>query len=99
MIVLVSSFIIYEITPEAITCKYLYKLRANMDNINLLYISLSAFIAVFCVLTVISIFMRIVLLIFPVKKTEDDAVVYAAISATVSNLFPETKITKIEETK
>jgi len=70
-----------------------------MDSQNLLFISLSAFIAVFFVLAVIAIFMRIILLIFPVKKSGDDAVVYAAIGATVSNLFPGTKITKIEETK
>jgi len=70
-----------------------------MDTQQLLFICVSAFIAVFFVLSVIAIFMRLILLIFPEKPVDNDAAVYAAIGATVNNLFPGTKITKIEEEK
>ena len=70
-----------------------------MDTQNLLFISISAFIAVFLVLSVIAIFMKIILLIFPESNSDNDTAIYAAIGATVSTLFPGTKITKIEEEK
>ena len=70
-----------------------------MDTQHLLFICISAFIAVFLVLSVIAIFMRIILMIFPGVQKDNDAAVYAAIGATLNNLFPGTKITKIEEEK
>jgi Ni/Fe-hydrogenase subunit HybB-like protein len=70
-----------------------------MDMHNLLFISISAFIAVFFVLSVIAIFMRIILLVFPESKSDNDTAIFAAIGATVSTLFPGSKITKIEEEK
>ena len=70
-----------------------------MDTQQLLFICISAFIAVFFVLSVIAIFMRIILLVFPENQKDNDAALYAAIAATVNNLFPGTKITKIEEEK
>ena len=70
-----------------------------MDTQNLLFICISAFIAVFLVLSVIAIFMRLILMVFPNVQKDNDAAIYAAIGATVNNLFPGTKISKIEEQK
>jgi competence protein ComGC len=70
-----------------------------MDTQNLLFTCVAAFISVFIVLSVIAIFMRLILLVFPSVQKDNDAAIYAAIGATVNNLFPGTKITKIEEEK
>ena len=70
-----------------------------MDTQHLLFTCIAAFISVFFVLSVIAIFMRIILMIFPEVRKEDDAAIYAAIGAAVNNAFPGTKITKIEEVK
>lgn len=70
-----------------------------MDTQNLLFICIAAFISVFFVLSVIAFFMRIILIIFPESATRDDKAIYAAISTTVNNLYPGTKISKIEEKK
>ena len=70
-----------------------------MDTQNLLLICFSAFTAVFFVLSIIAIFMRLIILIFPDKEKDNDAPLYAAIGATYNTLFPGSKITKIEEEK
>lgn len=70
-----------------------------MDSQQLLFICIAAFISVFFVLSLIAVFMRIILMIFPEKPKGNDTAIYAAIGATVNNLFPGTKITKIEEQK
>lgn len=67
---------------------------------NLLAISLTAFLAVFVLLTVLSIIISIIIRVFPYKEeaSEYDPIL-AAISGTVSNLYPNSKITHIEEVK
>ena len=71
----------------------------NMETPNLLFICISAFIAVFLILTVLAIMMRIIIMIFPQKIFKADAAVIAAVTTTVTSVFPGTKITKIEEIK
>lgn len=72
-----------------------------MYDQNLLMICVSAFIAVFILLTVLAIFMQILTNVFPQKIADkrDDAAVYAAIATTMQAIYPGTKITKIEEEK
>lgn len=70
-----------------------------MEVTNLLTICISSFIAVFIVLTFLAISMRVIILVFPARQKEEDSAVIAAITSTISNLYPKTKITKIEEQK
>ena len=70
-----------------------------MDIQHLFFICIAAFISVFFVLSIIAIFMRVILIIFPESGKSNDTALYAAIGATVNNLFPGTKISKIEEQK
>jgi len=75
-----------------------------MDT-QLLWICISSFSGVFCVLAFLAVTMHVITLIFPAKKIiakaagSDDAVVYAAISSTYARLYPGTKVSKIEEIK
>jgi hypothetical protein len=70
-----------------------------MGSSDLVYICISAFLAVFVLLSVLAVVMRIILVLFPEKESGTDAVVVAAITSTVSAIYPGTRITKIEETK
>lgn len=70
-----------------------------MEVTNLLTVCFSAFIAVFFVLTFLAISMRLIIAIFPEKQKDEDSAIIAAISSTMSSLYPKTKITKIEELK
>lgn len=65
----------------------------------LLSICGSAFIAVFSVLAAIAFAMRIIIFLFPKKVSVNDSAVYAAVASTVSRLYPNSQITKIEEIK
>jgi hypothetical protein len=69
-----------------------------MEVSNLLTVCISAFIAVFFVLTFLAISMRLIILVFPAKQEEDSALI-AAITSTFSSIYPKSKITKIEEQK
>ncbi len=70
-----------------------------MGSGDLVFICISAFLAVFVLLSVLAVVMRIILVLFPEKESGTDAVVVAAITSTVSAIYPGTRITKIEETK
>ncbi len=70
-----------------------------MGSSDLVFICISAFLAVFVLLSVLAVVMRIILVLFPEKESGIDAVVVAAITSTVSAIYPGTRITKIEETK
>ena len=70
-----------------------------MGSSDLVFICISAFLAVFVLLSVLAVVMRIILVLFPEKESGTYAVVVAAITSTVSAIYPGTRITKIEETK
>ncbi len=70
-----------------------------MGSSDLVFICISAFLAVFVLLSLLAVVMRIILVLFPEKESGIDAVVVAAITSTVSTIYPGTRITKIEETK
>jgi hypothetical protein len=59
---------------------------------------LSAFIAVFILLGILAILMKITLKVFPAKAGDSEAVL-AAIATTMHSIYPQHKITKIEEVK
>ncbi len=66
---------------------------------DLLIICTSAFIAVFVLLIILAVTMRIITAVFPEKKAAADPAVIAAIHSTYSAQYPGTKIINIEEEK
>ncbi len=70
-----------------------------MQSTDLLMICISAFVAVFVLLTVLAILMRLIIVFFPQKKNIADAAVLAAVTTVMHNLYPGTKITRVEEKK
>ena len=70
-----------------------------MESSEIIYISISALITVFVILSGLAILMQIIIRVFPDKKLEEDVAPYSAIASVYSKLYPGTKITKIEEVK
>ncbi len=66
---------------------------------DLVTICISAFLAVFALLSVLAVVMRLILVIFPQKDGGTDATVIAAVTATMNTIYPGFEITRIEETK
>lgn len=62
-------------------------------------ICISAFIAVFVLLTFLAVLMRLIIVFFPQKKDFTDAAVLAAVTTVMQNLYPGTKVTRVEEKK
>ena len=70
-----------------------------MEFPDLFSVCISAFIVVFIILTVLALFMRLIIVLFPDKSPDDDQAVFAAIVSIFNRVYPGTKITKIEEVK
>lgn len=70
-----------------------------MEDPNLLLICLSALLAVFIILSVLALVMRLIIAIFPEKILKSDSAVFAAVASVIANFYPGTKISKIEEIK
>ncbi len=70
-----------------------------MGSMDLVYICTSAFAAVFFLLMVLAIVMRVIIVVFPQREAEADAVVLAAVATVAASIYPGTKITKVEEIK
>ena len=58
-----------------------------------------AIIIVFFILAILSILIYLLTKILPDKLINDDSVLYAAITSHVNRIYPQSKITKIEELK
>ena len=70
-----------------------------MESYELVSICLSAFIAVFLILSILAVFMRLITELFSVEDTKEDSAIIAALTTIVNHNYPGTKITKIEESK
>jgi len=70
-----------------------------MESYELISICLSAFIAVFLILSLLALIMRLITEIFLDKKLAGDSAILAALTTVVTHYYPDTKITKIEESK
>ena len=66
---------------------------------NLLLISLTAMLAVFVILTLLALTMRVLVAVFPERATSDDAAVLAAVSAAATAAFPGTRVTNVTEVR
>ena len=70
-----------------------------MNSPDLLMICSSAFAAVFIILFILAVLMRLIITIFPERDEGPDKALIAAVNSTYNALYPGTKITKIEEVK
>ncbi|MCA9734078.1 MAG: hypothetical protein H6696_04080 [Deferribacteres bacterium] len=70
-----------------------------MQSPDLISISLSAFTIVFIILSALAVVMQLIINFFPEKGTGDDLAVYSAIASVHSAIYPDKRITKIEEVK
>ena len=68
-----------------------------MPSPELWLVCLTAFCAVAVLLSVLAGLMRLILIVFPHKEEATDAVVVAAIASVVTNLYPGTRVSKVEE--
>jgi hypothetical protein len=68
-----------------------------LGETNLLIICGTAFLAVFVLLIVLAVIIRLITAAFPCPDNEDDAMVAAAISAAVATAYPGARVTRIEE--
>jgi hypothetical protein len=70
-----------------------------MNPPDLLVVSLSAFVAVFLLLSFLAVVMRLLMAAFPEKIGGIDSATIAAVTAAATYAFPGTKVTKVEEIK
>lgn len=70
-----------------------------MELTELVFVCISAFAAVFVLLSVLAFVMRLILVAFPQKDASGDAAMIAAVASALSTAYPGTRITKIEEIK
>ena len=70
-------------------------------QLNLLSMCIASFAAVFTVLAFLAITMRLIMIVFPVKKVaaSDDAAMYAAITSAYTRMYPGMRISNITEEK
>jgi TRAP-type C4-dicarboxylate transport system permease small subunit len=73
-----------------------------MESNQLLFVCLSALVAVFVLLTVLAVTMRILIAVFPEalgKLAKSDAALLAAITTAASSIYPGMRVTRVEEEK
>lgn len=70
-----------------------------MENLDFLLNCLLAIAVVFLVLSLLSLSMRLLIVVFPEKSSNDDAAVVAALTTHLNRIYPHTQITKMEEQK
>lgn len=64
---------------------------------SLIAVCVAAFCAVFVLLIVLAMVIRLLTVVFPLSDQLDDAAMVAAIGATVTNIYPGVRVTRIEE--
>jgi len=70
-----------------------------MDSNQLLFVCLSALVAVFVLLTVLAIIMRILIAVFPETLAKSDAALLAAVTTAAASIYPGMRVTRVEEEK
>ena len=71
--------------------------EAPVEGLDLIAVCGTAFSAVFVLLALLAAVMQLITLVFPERQPRIDPVVVAAITSTVSTLYPNARVTKIEE--
>jgi hypothetical protein len=70
-----------------------------MASPDLLTICATAFAAVFLLLAVLALVMRLIQVVFPEKEIVADAAIMAAVATVMQTVYPGTRITRVEEQK
>ena len=70
-----------------------------MSSPELLMVCVSSFLAVFVILAILAVIMRLIVVVFPAKVRTSDAATMAAVAAVVAQQYPGTRITNVEELK
>jgi len=70
-----------------------------MSSSELLVICVSAFLAVFVLLGILALLMRLILVVFPAKQSTTDTAAIAAMTALAQSMYPGMKVTRVEELK
>ena len=68
-----------------------------MADTNLLTVCGTAFVAVFVLLAILALVIRLITLAFPLRWERDDAALAAAISTVAATVYPGVRVTRIEE--
>ncbi len=66
---------------------------------SLLVVCVSAAVAVFALLAILALLMRVILWAFPAPAQDDDVALYAAIVSVAQRAYPGRVVTKIEEVR
>lgn len=72
-------------------------METPVEGSNLLAVCSTALTAVFVLLALLAVVMRVITLLFPERPVRIDPFLVAAITSTVSTLYPNARVTKIEE--
>lgn len=73
-----------------------------MESLDLMFVCLSALLAVFVLLTILAIIMRILIAVFPEtleKLAKSDAALLAAVTTAAASIYPGMSVTRVEEEK
>jgi len=70
-----------------------------MSPPDILAVCVSAFVAIFTLLTVLAGLMRLLVWAFPATVEEPDTAIYAAVAAACRQVFPHSRISEIKEEK
>jgi hypothetical protein len=68
-----------------------------MHHPDLIVICAAAFTAVFLLLSLLAVLMRVLITVYPERATGIDPAVVAAVTAAATSAFPGMKVTNIEE--
>ena len=68
-----------------------------MNSPDLISICAAAFVGVFLLLTILAVIMRLIIVVFPERKTGTEEETLAAIATTYKIFYPGTIITRVEE--
>lgn len=70
-----------------------------MESHSLLMVCASAFAAVFLLLGLLAMVMRLIIVVFPEEINGTDTAIFAAVGTAAVRVYPGRKISKIEEIK
>ena len=70
-----------------------------MSSPDLLEVSVAGIVVAFLLLALLAVMMRVIIALFPERKSSADAAVVAAMTAAYRTLYPGAAITNIEERK
>jgi hypothetical protein len=68
-----------------------------MPSPELWLVCITAFVAVGLLLSILAGLMRLILVVFPQREQTTDAMLVAAVASVVTNLYPGSRVTKVEE--